>query len=130
MASYGTNTPQTTTFTETVPAGEHGNLTAGDWVNDTGHQVFLGTATPDGTTNEYLQSASKKCLLQLDLVENDNNTTLTTTGSPIDELKQVPELVRRCVASQAAQTGGNTGKSNIKSVYVRVEYYGSANDNS
>lgn len=137
MASLG---PQTTTFTETVNAGASGTLTTNNWalgrdsVAGSDEELFYIDTTTAGATAfsipSYTQKSGQKCLLQLDIVENDNvesiggsDTASTTTFQ--DRIKELPELIRRAAASQASvigAAGNNLGKSLVKSVYVRVEY--------
>lgn len=140
MAALG---PQTTTFTETVNAGASGTLTVNTWTK--AEQTAVG-ADPElfytDTTNNngaigaaaYAQKSGQKCLLQLDIVENDTVESIggsdtASTTSFQNDIKELPELVRRAAASQAHRTANatnNTGKAVIKSVYVRVEYANNA----
>lgn len=136
MAALG---PQTTTFTETVNAGASGTLTTINWTKAENTTVGADPELfyTDNTNNNgtivaaaYAQKSGQKCLLQLDIVENDtaesigSSDTSSTTGFQ-NKIKELPELVRRAAASQAhivANSTNNTGKAVIKSVYVRVEY--------
>ena len=138
MASNG---PQTFTFTETVNGGASGTLTPGDWIVDmpsnttSSEHPELFTVTSTGTlaATAYAQTTGQKCLLQIDIVENDAdlNTGIATAGlaDPKDMLLEIPELVRRAAAS-AANEGTNSSTdvapAFIKSVYVRIEYVAEA----
>ena len=136
MATLG---PQTTTFTETVNAGASGTLTATNWSKAngsaaSGHEelIFYKNDATGGNSEVpgYVQKSGQKCLLQLDIVENDTSESIgssdtTSTTAFQNKIKELPELVRRAAASQAhisATTNANTGKAVVKSVYVRVEY--------
>ena len=141
MAALG---PQTTTFTETVNAGGKGTLTSTNWSKAHGTaagsspELFYIDTTNSAATNfalpEYLQKSGQKCLLQLDLVDNDTVESLggsdtTSTIAFQNKVKEIPELVRRAIASQAHVANSatnNTGKALVKSVYVRVEYSNNA----
>ena len=143
MASSG---PQTYTYTETVNGGSAGTFDASEWVGITASagsntnkpQVFH-IQLPAGTTSSLAgeashdQVSSQKCLLQIDLVENDTNTTQPASAIT-GPMSQVPELVRRCAASQATLGGSNdtsiTQNAYIKSVYVRIEYTDNVAKNS
>ena len=136
MAALG---PQTTTFTETVNAGASGTLNTSYWSNATnsaasGHEELFFYKNDDVSGSilvpTYVQKSGQKCLLQLDIVENDTTESIgssdtTSTSLFQSKIKELPELVRRAAASQAhiaAATGTNAGKAVVKSVYVRVEY--------
>ena len=140
MATLG---PQTTTFTETVNAGASGTLTATNFskAEATGAgsdpELFYIDTTNAGATAfavaTYPQKSGQKCLLQLDVVENDTTEGIghdaNSTATFQAKVKQLPELVRRVAASLPpvdAGTTNNTSKSVVKSVYVRVEYAESA----
>ena len=142
MASTSTG-PQTATYTSTVNGGATGDLAG---LTTAGTSGLFGTGTSARTTGDenliwiqdsnsgatidildVKQKTGQKCLLQIDIVENDAGGYGITTNPATLGLDEIPELVRRLAAAcdhteaETNQAAANL-RSGIKSVYVRIEY--------